>query len=112
MNSEQRRLLSKMKKLIREDKKAFVNRKDRSYEEDLLEIGITEYEAWFVHIMYLQEINYFVDYKPNYYKNGKSLVFKKIINNKLVYIKLKIEKDINNNEECVCLSFHIDKRRH
>lgn len=112
MNSKQRRLLNKMKKLIREGKKSFIDRSDRSYKEDLLEIGISEYEAWFVHIMYLQDINYFVDYKPDYYKSGESLVFKKNINKKLVYIKLKIENDKDNNEECVCLSFHIDRGRY
>lgn len=29
----------------------------------------------------------------------------------MVYIKLKIELDKTHNEECVCLSFHIDNKR-
>ena len=111
MNSEQRKLLNKMKKLIRKGKYRFADRKDRNYEDDLLELGISEYEAWFKHILYLQEVYYFVDYKPIYKKDGESLVFKKKINNYIVYIKLKIDYDKINNEECVCLSFHKDEWR-
>ena len=35
-----------------------------------------------------------------------TLVFEKVINGEKAYIKLKIEKNIKNKEETVCLSFH------
>ena len=111
MNNQQRKLLITMKKLIKQGKRRFANRYDRNYKEDLFEIGITEYEAWNNHILRLNEAYYFVDYRPTYYKTNNTLVFKKFINNRKVYIKLKIEKDTNSNEECVCLSFHLDNRR-
>lgn len=110
MNKEQHILLNKMKKLIRNNKCRFEDRKDRNYNDDLYAIGITEYDAWNKHILYLQEYNYVVDYKPIYYKDKNSLVFKKKINNKIVYIKLKIEINKDTCEECVCLSFHEDRR--
>lgn len=49
---------------------------------------------------------FFVDPRPNYYNDSNTLIFKKIINNYRVYIKLKIE--IINGEEVVCWSFHKD----
>ena len=50
-----------------------------------------------------------MDLKPIYKKSNDSLTFKKIIYEYTVYIKLKIELN-DNNEECVCLSFHRDER--
>lgn len=110
MNPEQQILLSKMKRLIKNKRCRFEKRKDRDYNDDLYEIGITEHDAWYKHIIYLQEANYVIDYKPIYYKDKNSLVFKKRINNIIVYIKLKIEINKETNEECVCLSFHKDRR--
>lgn len=106
MTNEQIRLLSKMKKLINQGKKRFAPRKDRDYVEALLELGITEEEAW-NYILRLN-INYYChDFKPFYAKDGKSLVFKMKINDNIAYIKLKIE-EYNNEEKTVCLSFHKD----
>ena len=110
MNGNQHKLLNKMKMLIKKGNYSFENRKDRNYKEELSSIGITEHEAWFDHILYLKDYNYVVDYKPSYKKSNNSLTFKKVINNYTVYIKLKIEIN-NNNEECVCLSFHKDDWR-
>lgn len=108
MNHEQLKLLNKMKKLIKEGKKKFSNRSDRNYVDELFQIGITEEEAWNKYILYLSQYDYIFDYKPSYRKSGNSLTFKKKINNIIVYIKLKIEYD--NDEECtVCLSFHRDE---
>jgi hypothetical protein len=111
MNSEQIKLLNKMKKLVRDGKFKFVDRKDRDHEEELFNIGISEYEAWYIHILYLKPFNYVVDNKPIYYRDNNSLVFKKTIKKKNVYIKLKIELNKYSQEECVCLSFHEDYRR-
>ena len=109
MNSEQHRLLFKMKNLIKKGNYRFVNRKDRDYKKELEIIGITETEAWFKHILYLKEYNYVMDLKPIYKKSNDSLIFKKIINEYIVYIKLKIEVNKDDDEECVCLSFHRDE---
>ena len=97
-----------MKKLIGENKKRFQTRKDCDYLSDLLEIGISEYEAW-NHILWLNQNMYFYDFKPDYLENNKALIFKKIINGEMAYIKLKIEKTIDGDEEVVCLSFHVDR---
>lgn len=106
MNKEQIKLLNKMKILIRQGKRRFKYRKDRDYLYDLSEIGLKEKDAW-KHILCLNENFFIVDNKPNYHKEGNSLLFKKIINNNLVYIKLKIEIN-ENGEETVCWSFHKD----
>lgn len=106
MTGEQLKLLAKMKRLITKGNKKFINRRDRDYLEELLEIGITESLAW-QEILTLSSYNYVLDYKPFYLKSENSLVFKKDINGNRVYIKLKIEK-YNNKEMTVCLSFHID----
>lgn len=107
MSGEQLRLLNKMKNLIRQGKMRFEDRRsDRDYQADLFEIGITEEEAWFKHILYLSAFYYIPDYRPTYNKTGDALTFKKNINNIDVYIKLKIEED-----ETVCLSFHKDNWR-
>lgn len=106
MTSSQIKLLSKMKKLINVGKRRFEQRKDRDYVEDLLQIGLTEEEAW-NSILQLSCNFYFADPKPDYYKSGELLTFKKRINDTIVYIKLKIEKS-NKIEVVVCLSFHKD----
>lgn len=106
MTGEQLKLLAKMKRLITKGNKKFINRRDRDYLEELLEIGITESVAW-QEILTLSSYNYVPDYKPFYLKSDSSLVFKKDINGNRVYIKLKIE-EYNNKEMTVCLSFHID----
>lgn len=109
MNQEQIKLLTHMKKLIRSGKKRFAIRKDRDYLKELELIGITEHEAWFSHILYLNNNMFFVDPKPRYKSTKNTLIFKKIIKNKLVYIKLYLEK--MKEEEVVCLSFHIDDNK-
>lgn len=107
MNDKQLRELAKMKRLINKGFRKFVNRKDRDYVQELEDIGISEEKAW-KEILTLSKINYVVDYKPFYNKkDGDALIFKKDINNNIVYIKLKIELDLN-EEWTVCLSFHID----
>ena len=106
MTGEQLKLLAKMKRLITNGNKKFINRRDRDYLEELLEIGITESVAW-QEILTLSSYNYVPDYKPFYLKSDSSLVFKKDINGNRVYIKLKIE-EYNNKEMTVCLSFHLD----
>ena len=103
MTGEQLKLLSQMKKL------RFANRLDRNYTQELLDINITEDDAW-REILTLSSINYIFDYKPSYAKtNNNTLTFKKEIKGILVYIKLTIE-EYNSEEETVCLSFHIDHR--
>ncbi len=103
MTGEQLRLLNYMKKLIREGKMKFEDRADRDYQKDLFEIGITEHEAWFKHIIYLRAYDYIPDYRPYYRSGGDALIFKKSINGIIVYIKLKLEEG-----KTVCLSFHRD----
>ena len=46
MNGDQIRLLSEIKKLIKLNKKHFKSRNDRNYLEDMLNLGLTEEEAW------------------------------------------------------------------
>ena len=108
MTNEQIRLLSKMKKLINEGKRRFANRKDCDYLASLLELGITESEAW-DYILRLNVHYYYPDFKPFYLKDGEALVFKMKINDDIAYIKLKIE-EYDNGEETVCLSFHKDTK--
>ncbi|MBP3635029.1 MAG: hypothetical protein J6J17_01030 [Bacilli bacterium] len=104
MNQEQIRLFSKMKKLINQKKKRFLVRNDGTdYVADLLELGISEEEAW-REILNLNNYFYYPDPKPYYYGSG-ALTFKKQINGLDTYIKLKIE-DNGDGEETVCLSFH------
>lgn len=110
MNSEQNKLLSKMKKLIKQGKRRFQIRKDRNYIDDLLEIGITVEEAW-NQILSLNCNYFFYDTLPNYKTSSNSLIFKKKINNILIYIKLKLEIENDNEEIVVCLSFHKDNKK-
>lgn len=109
MSNEQLKLLSRMRKLITQGKRRFSLREDRDYVKALSELGITEEEAW-NHILMLNKGFYIPDYKPTYAKTGESLTFKKKINDEIAYIKLKIEKN-NNEEETVCLSFHKDIKK-
>lgn len=108
MTGQQLKLLAQMKKMITKGYKKFVQRKDRDYLQELLEIGISEKIAW-QEILTLSSYNYVNDYKPYYLKSEKTLTFKKNINENKVYIKLKIE-EYNNKEMTVCLSFHIDHK--
>ena len=109
MNNDQLKILSKMKKLIKLGKRRFQIRRDRDYLQDLLELGISESEAWNV-ILELNKHFYFNDPKPSYYKNTDTLIFKKQINGIVAYIKLKIENNNNQEEIVVCISFHEDNR--
>lgn len=110
MNQEQIKLLNKMKKLIKEGKRRFISRPDRDYLEDLLDFGLTEEAAWENHILYLNTNFYFIDPKPIYTKDDNlTLTFKKIIDKKTAYIKLRLEK--TSTEETVCLSFHEDNKK-
>ena len=107
MNGDQIRLLSEIKKLIKLNKKHFKSRNDRNYLEDLLNLGLTEEEAW-QHIFYLKPQFYFVDPEPIFSKSlKKCLTFKKLINNKIACIKLCIDDDTVETE---CWSFHEDKK--
>lgn len=106
MNQEEIKLLNDMKKLIKKGKRKFKYRKDRDYLKDLTEIGLEEKDAW-NHILWLNENFFVTDNKPKFHKEGKSLIFKKIINNYLVYIKLKLEIN-EQGDETVCWSFHRD----
>lgn len=109
MNQDQLRLLNKMKNLIYNKKRRFESRTDRDYIADLLDFGLTEESAQDEHILYLNKNFYFIDPKPNYSKeNELALTFKKPINGKIAYIKLKLE--CNSDEETVCLSFHEDNK--
>lgn len=109
MTSSQVKELSDIKKLVKSGKRRFEQRKDSDYLQDLLEIGISEEEAW-NHVLCLNKNFWFVDPRPNYNKkSGDALLFKKQINGILVYIKIKIEIE-KNCEMAVCLSFHKDWR--
>ena len=107
MNGEQLKILTKMKKLIKEGKRKFLIRKDRDYLQDLLELGISETEAWNI-ILELNKNFYFNDPKPSYFKTTNTLIFKRQINGIVVYIKLTIEENNNKEEIVVCISFHKD----
>lgn len=106
MNQQDVKYLGYIKNLVYQEKRRFEVRSDRDYLNDLLNLGITPLEAW-NHILSLNKNLYFVDPKPNYFKDGKSLTFKKYINGKIAYIKIRVEKD-DNDDEVVCLSFHED----
>jgi len=79
MTHEQLKLLSQMKKLIKNGKCRFQVRNDRDYLEELLNLGISEREAW-NYILTLNSNFYVHDFKPNYLINGESLIFKRLIN--------------------------------
>lgn len=106
MNQQDVKYLGYIKNLVYLKKRRFEVRPDRDYLNDLLNLGITPLGAW-EHILSLNKHLYFVDSKPNYFKDGKSLTFKKYINGKIAYIKIRVEKD-DNDDEVVCLSFHED----
>lgn len=109
MTSSQVKELSDIKRLVKAGKRKFEQRKDCDYLQDLLEIGITEEEAW-NHVLYLNKNFWFVDPKPSYNKKSDdALLFKKHINGILTYIKIKIEIE-KDTEMAVCLSFHKDWR--
>ncbi len=97
--------LSEIKKLVRKGECEFVNREDRDYVTDLLELGITEEEAW-KYVLYLTCNQIYPDLRSPHSRNDlNTLIFKRMINGQEVYIKLKIEER-RNGEKAVCLSFH------
>ena len=107
MNSKQINLLTHMKKLVSMKKCRFKSRNDRDYISDLFSLNINEEEAWNI-ILRLNYHNYFPDPKPTYSRNSsKSLTFKRLVNNKLAYIKLELVHS-KDGEETVCWSFHLD----
>lgn len=106
MNSQQLLLLSKMKKMIKEGKRKFKNRNDRDFLNDLCNLSLTVDDAW-NHILSLNKNHYFPDNKPSYNQSINCLTFKKIINGKLAYIKLILDRE----EVVICWSFHEDKDR-
>lgn len=65
MIGEQIKLLSKMKKMIYSGCRKFSCREDRDYIQELLDIGITEEDAW-NEILSLSARDYFPDSKPFY----------------------------------------------
>ena len=75
MNQQDVKYLGYIKNLVYLKKRRFEVRPDRDYLNDLLNLGITPLEAW-EHILSLNKHLYFVDPKPNYFKDGKSLTFK------------------------------------
>ena len=107
MNSNQIRLFNKMKDLIRNNKRRFIVRNDRSILKDLFDLDLTEEKAWNI-ICNLNPNNYYVDPRFSHHKsNNNTLTFKRLINSKMVYIKLELVVD-DDGEETVCWSFHED----
>lgn len=107
MNNEQIKLLTRMKNAIRKGKIRFKSRKDRDIDDDLSLIGIRKDEVWKI-IMSLNINSYYLDLKPIYNQSPNSLTFKRLINNKMVYIKLVLETDSHGTDYVYCWSFHID----
>lgn len=105
MNQKQVLLLNKMKKLIKDGKRKFQQRKDRDFTKDLLELDLTIEDAW-KQILYLNKNFYYIDNKPLHKQTRNTLTFKKLIKNKMAYIKLELN---DNDEVVVCWSFHQDK---
>ncbi len=103
--------LTKAKTLIKSGKRRFSTRKypdGKNYIDKLFEdFGITVDVAW-SHILSLQRGELVQDSKFNYQKDSEAYVFKRLVNNSMAYIKIKIEKQIE-TEECVCISFHADQ---
>ena len=99
--------LKKMRRLVNQNKKRFVMKRDGRYYYDILleDFGITDKKAW-EHIKNLNEHFLWNDGKPSY-SNSYAFVFKKPINGVMAYIKVKIEEG-RNGEEVVCISFHQD----
>ena len=109
MNSNQIKLFNRMKDLIRNKKRRFKIRKDRNIKRDLFDLDLTEDKAWKI-ICNLNPNNYFRDPIFSHHKsNNNTLTFKRLINCKMVYIKLELEFD-DDGEETVCWSFHEDHR--
>lgn len=86
MTTAQIKLLSKMKKLINMGNKRFILRKDRNYVQELLDLDITEKEAW-DYILSLNANYYVVDYKPNYASSNDSLVLREELGRELLILK-------------------------
>lgn len=76
MTSSQIKVLSEIKKLVKLGKRKFAQRKDYDYLQDLLEIGITEEEAW-NQVLYLNKNFWFIDPKPSYSKKSDDACYLK-----------------------------------
>lgn len=109
MTNKQQQLLNEMKKLIRKGQRRFADRKDRDIVSDLSELELTPEDAWNI-ILGLNSNFYYIDTKPYYIQSNNLLTFKRKIKNVDVYIKLILEKNID-NEIVVCLSFHRDYKK-
>ena len=107
MNNEQIKLLTRMKNAIRNGNRRFKMRNDRDIDDDLSLIGIRREEVWKI-IMTLNINSYYLDLKPIYNQSLNSLTFKRLVNNKMIYIKLVLETDSNGVDYVYCWSFHID----
>lgn len=105
--------LREAKRLISEGKRDFIKRtydhpsgKKVKWIEAILEIGLTDIEQVWYEVLLLTPSDYkygpeIDDGRP---RDGKVIwIFKKTINSKLTYIKLKTDK-----RGCVCISFHED----
>ncbi len=104
MNSNQIKLLNKMKKLITNGKCRFKIRRNRDTVSDITSLGISVEEAWNI----ISELNcnfYYFDARPVYGQSKNSLTFLRTINSQDVYIKLVLEED-EDGEVVVCWSFH------
>lgn len=107
MNRDEIDKLKKIKKLVSEGKRRFIKRNDRDYLKELLNLGITEEQAWRI-VLFLNPNTFFRDERYDIKGTKNALTFHWLINGKVVYIKLDIE--IVNGEEAVCWSFHEDER--
>ncbi|MCK4308807.1 MAG: type II toxin-antitoxin system MqsR family toxin [Candidatus Atribacteria bacterium] len=103
-----RNILIKIKSLVAKGNYIFLwNRKENF--ETLLELGL-KYSHVKQEILSLTPKEYsqgpLLDKDQTNYKNEYFWIFGKNVQNKLIYIKLKIRKT-NEHEETVCMSFHI-----
>lgn len=104
--------LTTMRELIHKGRCYFSSRliDGKSYIEILAEdFGITVKKAWEI-IVCLRRNEVCSDYKQYYEKDGETYIFKRLVNNVIAYIKIKIEVE-NSDERVVCISFHRDHKR-
>lgn len=102
--------ITSMRKLLKQGKFRFSDREysdGRTYIQVLVDdFGITPEQAWKI-ISQLSKYDNVEDRKPDYRKDGPGYVFKKVVNDVLAYIKLKIE-EVENDDYIVCIAFHKD----
>lgn len=108
MSGNQIRLLSKMKKLVRNKCCRFEKRTDYDYLEELRILEITEEQAW-DYILNLKPQFYSPDTKSEYEQTNDLLIFTRMINGKDAYIKIYLG-ETETGEEVVCLSFHKSRK--